>query len=174
MAKESANTNNYSLFVPGFYKSANKMYLCWHFNFVNFWKPCSTYYSFSPSVRITFNNYHDSVELVRAVGWLVEPEALLEVGLHLEGVHVGERLLGPGQNLIKIYCVTKFLKRHRCSTSWLSNRWVRVRVLKKQTLETSFKHVPNWNIAEDVVSEALSGWGWKLGKIWFPPESEYI
>ena len=27
--------------------------------------------------------------------------------------------------------------------------------LKKTNIKTSFKHVPNWNIAEDVVSEAL-------------------
>ena len=41
----------------------------------------------------------DSVELVRTVDRLVESEPLQEVGLHLEGVHVREGLLGPGEDL---------------------------------------------------------------------------
>ena len=43
--------------------------------------------------------HHHSVQLVRTVDWLVQSEALQQVGLHLEGVDVREGLLRPGENL---------------------------------------------------------------------------
>ncbi len=43
--------------------------------------------------------YHEAVQLIRTVEGLVQPEPLLQIGLHLERVHVGEGLLGPGENL---------------------------------------------------------------------------
>ena len=41
----------------------------------------------------------DRVQLVGAVERLVQAEALHQVGLHLEWVHIREGLLGPGEDL---------------------------------------------------------------------------